>query len=66
MNKFKYSQRIIVLALFLLIVVLFALTQSTFLDKHIKLERAKMPEQRVQLPSPTRTVIIDPASAWGL
>lgn len=66
MNKFKNPQLALLLALSLLVVILFALTQSAFLNKYPEPEPSKIPQQQVQLPKPTGVVIVDPASAWGL
>lgn len=56
MNKFKNPQIILLLALSLLVVILFALTQADFLEVT---KSSKNLEQQIQLPKPPGTIIID-------
>lgn len=65
MNNNKYPKISLLLVLFLFVTILLFLTQTDFLEKTV-IKPSKNIKQQIHLPSPTRTVIIDPASAWGL
>jgi hypothetical protein len=62
MDKFKNPQLALLLTMSLLIIVLFVLIQSNILERRV----FKPSIRSGQFPEPTKVIIIDPASAFGL